>query len=92
MQRGKTLKSYIMLNYEKLISLNPTEYGRMTNSLGQQIIFVEHPTEGDEYPVIAVCHELKLAAATDFFELDDMTAEHGEYEPVFIAGKFQHGN
>jgi hypothetical protein len=81
-----------MLNYEKLTAYQPTEYGRMTNSIGQEIIFVEHPIRGDEYFIIAVCHELKLAAATDFFELDDMTADHGEYEPLFIDGNFQHGN
>jgi hypothetical protein len=71
------------MNYQKLMSLDPTTYGSMTNSKKQEIVFVEHPTRGDEYPVIAVCHELQLAAATDFFELDDMTAEHGEYEPWF---------
>jgi hypothetical protein len=81
-----------MLNYEKLTAYQPTEYGRMTNSIGQEIIFVEHPISGDFYFIIAVCHELKLAAATDFFELDDMTADHGEYEPLFIDGNFQHGN
>jgi hypothetical protein len=71
------------MNYKKLMSHNPTEYGSMINSQGQKIVFVEHPIKGDEYPVIAVCHELELAGATDFFELDDMTAEHGEYEPWF---------
>ena len=71
------------MNYEKLMSYKPTVYGEMTNSQGQKIIFVEHPTRGDEYPVIAVCHELQVASATDFFDLDDMTAEHGEYEPWF---------
>lgn len=76
-----------MLNYEKLMSYNPTEYGRMTNSKVQEIIFVEHPTRGDEYPVIAVCNELKLACSTDFFELDDMMADHKEYEPSFENGK-----
>ena len=45
------------MNYEKLMSYNPSEYGSMVNSLGQKIIFVEHPIRGDEYPVIAVCHE-----------------------------------
>jgi hypothetical protein len=71
------------MKYQKLMSFNPTEYGSMTNSQGQKIVFVEHPTKGDEYPVIAVCHELELAGVTDFFELDDMMAEHGEYEPWF---------
>jgi hypothetical protein len=75
-----------MLNYEKLVSNNPTEYGRMTNSIGQEIIFVEHPLRGDEYPVIVLCHELKLAASTDFFELDDMIDSHKEYEPKFEDG------
>jgi hypothetical protein len=76
-----------MINYDKLMSYNPTVYGEMTNSKGQQIVFVEHPLRGDETYVIAVCHELKLADYTTFFELDDMMAEHGEYEPVFIDGK-----
>jgi hypothetical protein len=71
------------MNYQKLMSFNPTEYGSMINSQGQKIVFVEHPIKGDESPVIAVCHELELAGATDFFELDDMMAEHGEYEPWF---------
>jgi len=81
-----------MLNYEKLMAENPTEYGRMVNSYGQEIVFVEHPIHGDESPVIAVCHELKLASSTDFFELDDMMADHKEYEPNFEGGKFYHGN
>ena len=74
------------MNYEKLMSYNPTEYGRMTNSLGQEIIFVEHPLKGDETPVICVNHELKLADYSTFFELDDMTADHKEYEPSFQDG------
>lgn len=77
-----------MLNYTKLIANDPTKYGEMTNSIGQKIEFVEHPTRGDEYPVIAVCHELELAACTDFYELNDMTADHKEYEPSFQDGKF----
>lgn len=71
------------MNYQKLMSWNPTVYAEMINSKGQKITFIEHPTRGDEYPVIAVCHELELAAATDFFETDDMMASHGEYEPWF---------
>jgi len=71
------------MNYQKLMSFNPTVYGEIINSKGQEIVFVEHPTKGDEYPVIAVCHELQVAGVTDFFELDDMVAEHGEYEPWF---------
>lgn len=79
------------MNYEKLMSHNPTKYGEFTNTKGQLIEFYEHPLIGDEWPVICVSHELKLAATSDFYELDDMTAEHGEYEPVFIDGELYHG-
>ena len=48
-----------MLNYEKLMSENPTVYGKMVNSKGQEIVFVEHPTKGDEAEEICVCNELK---------------------------------
>lgn len=81
----------MMLNYENLIKNNPTIYEEFTNSLGQKITFVEHPLKGDEAPVICICHELKLASYSDFFELDDMLASHKEYEPVFVNGEFQHG-
>ena len=74
------------MNYEKLMNLEPTKLGSMVNSLGQTIDFYEHPTRGDEHPVIAVCHELKKAVTTDFYELDDMTADHKEYEPRFQDG------
>jgi hypothetical protein len=77
-----------MLNYDKLMAHNPTEYGRMTNSLGQEIIFVEHPLRGDETPVICVCPQLELASYSTFYELDDMIADHKEYEPSFQEGKF----
>lgn len=77
-----------MLNYEKLMAHKPTEYERMTNSLGQEIVFYEHPTRGDEAEVICVCHELKLASYSTFMETDDMKSDHGEYEPSFVDGKF----
>lgn len=76
-----------MINYEKLMKHEPSVYGKMVNSLGQEIEFVEHPLKGDESPVICVCHELKLADYSTFFELDDMTADHKEYEPTFVNGK-----
>lgn len=71
------------MNYERLMSYDPTELGVMTNSKGQNITFVEHPTRGDEWPIIAICQKMKRAATTDFFDLEDMVAGHGEYEPWF---------
>ena len=67
------------LNYEKLMALKPTEYDQMVNALGQIVTFVEHPIDGDEYPVIAVFKDLKMAFVTDFFETDDMMASHGTH-------------
>lgn len=80
-----------MINYKRLMSLNPTEYENFTNSKGQQIFFYENPQWGDMAEVICVSHELKLAANSGFFETDDMIASHGEYEPIFLNGKFQIG-
>jgi hypothetical protein len=80
-----------MLNYKKLMDLNPTSYGKMINDRGQEIEFFEHPILGDETEVIVACHELKLASYSTFFETCDMTAEHGEYQPSFIDGKLQIG-
>lgn len=76
-----------MLNYTKLMSQNPTKYGSMMNDLGQLIDFYEHPILGDEAQVIAVNDELQLASYTGFYDLDDMTAEHGEYQPSFVNGE-----
>jgi|Wag4MinimDraft_6_1082665.scaffolds.fasta_scaffold92623_1 hypothetical protein len=80
-----------MLNYEKLMNAAPTKYGEVLNAKNQLIEFYEHPKFGEDYPVIAVCHALQLAAATTFYELDDMTAEHGEYTPLFVDGAIIYG-
>lgn len=80
------------MNYIKLMKADPTEFDRMINSLGQEIVFYEHPYKGDEFPVIIVCHELKLADHTDFMECDDMIADHKEYEPSFQNGKLYIGD
>lgn len=81
-----------MLNYAQLIQQQPTVYSKFINSIGQEIEFVEHPIKGENYPVICVCHELKLAACSTFYETVDMLADHKEYEPKFIEGKFFIGN
>jgi len=80
-----------MINYTKLMSHNPTKYGSMINDEGQIIDFYEHPLKGDESSIIAVNHDLQLADYTGFYELDDMTAEHGEYQPSFVLGKLNIG-
>ena len=79
------------MNYAKLMTAKPTKYGEIMNNQGQLIEFYEHPTYGGDAPVIAVCHALQLAASTDFFELDDMTAPHEDYRPIFIDGVLHMG-
>lgn len=81
-----------MLNYEKLMAHNSTVYDKLTNQLGQEIEMVEHPTRGDEECVICVCHALKLAAYSSFYECDDMKQDHKEYEPSFQDGKLWIGD
>jgi hypothetical protein len=69
----------------------PFKYGEIRNNLKQLIEFYEHPYYGQDFPVIAVCHELKLAVSTDFYELDDMTAPHEDYRPMFVDGALRMG-
>jgi hypothetical protein len=71
------------MNYTKLMKLEPTILGAMTNSKGQHIEFLEHPIHGDEAEVLCVCHALELIDYSGFYDTGDMTAEHGEYEPWF---------
>lgn len=71
---------------------DPTSLGTHKNKLGQTIEFYEHPMHGDFSQVICVCHELKLAEYSTFFETSDMEAEHGEYEPSFQNGMLYLGD
>ena len=77
------LHDYPAVDYKKLMANNPTEYTRLTNSLGQEIVLYEHPIQGDAWPVIAACHEMEKAGDTGFYDTYDMTAEDREYEPWF---------
>jgi hypothetical protein len=71
------------MNYQKLMEKNPTELGSFLNSKLQKVYFYEHPIYGDESEIIVVSHDKKVASYSGFFDLEDMTATHGEYEPWF---------
>lgn len=72
------------MNYLKLMNSGTYELGKMVNHYGQTIHFYEHPTLGEDAPVIAVCHDLEIASSTDFHDVDDMMSpESTEYYPVF---------
>jgi len=79
-------------NYAKLMTMRPTSYGTMTNSIGQEIEFFEHPELGDLSMVICVNHKERLAVDSDFYETGDMDVQGGDYEPIFAEGEFKHGN
>jgi len=70
------------LNYTKLMGHNPTVYDTVINREGQEMQLVEHPTKGDEYPVIIVYHEKKVAYCSDFWDTDDLMGGE-DYEPVY---------
>ena len=69
------------LNYTKLMADNPLEYSSIVNQANQTITFMEHPNLGEDYPVIAVCHELKVAYCTDFWDTGDFTSG-SDYLPI----------
>jgi hypothetical protein len=73
----------------KFMALEPTSYGTHTNKLGQIITFYEHPLRGDEAPVYGMIEGVLFV--TDFWETDDMEAEHGEYTPLLVDGKIHCG-
>jgi len=79
------------LNYTKLMELDPFIYSEQINSLGQRILFIEHPLEGDSVEVICAFPDLKLAYYSDFFELGEIDEISGEYEALIIDGNFCHG-
>lgn len=72
------------LNYTKLMASNPYVIQRSRNAQGQKMEFVEHPTEGDDYPVIVVFHDAKLAFNTGFFDTGDFHRS-SDYMPVLVG-------
>jgi len=60
---------------------NPLEYSEIVNQENQIISFLEHPYEGDMYPVIAVCHAREVAYCTDFWDTEDFTSG-SDYLPI----------
>ena len=69
---------------ENFMAQNPYVLGTHVNRLGQLITFYEHPTRGDEAFVYGMIDGILFN--TGFMDLDDMTAEHGEYTPEIEKG------
>ena len=53
-----------MYNYDKLMSANPERLGTVYG----EVALYEHPTYGEDVPVIAVSHKHKLAWCSTFYD------------------------
>lgn len=76
------------LDYQKLMHYNPTVYSTFKNANGDEFQLVEHPTFGDEYPVIIVHHESQQAVVSDFYDTDDLLGGE-DYEPIIDEGEIK---
>lgn len=79
------MEKFKKLNYAKLMARNPSELDEFTNYLGQKMVFLEHPTRGDSYPVIVLFVEEKLAFNSGLMDTDDFWL-CSDYEPVLVDG------
>lgn len=69
---------------KQFMASNPTVLAEFTNCLGQKVQLLEHPTQGDMYPVYAYIDG--ILADTEFFDIDDMIYEDSEYAPLLVDG------
>lgn len=76
-----------VLNYHRLMALKPTVLTTITNSLGQTFDLVEHPIHGEDYTVIIMYPEEKLAVDSDFWDTADMEIPNGDYVPFYLYGE-----
>lgn len=72
---------------DKLMAMNPTEYGTHVNVLGQKTTFLEHPIHGDGSEVLALIEadDTTYLVNTDFFDTEDLT--NPEYEVLIWEGR-----
>lgn len=76
------------ISYRRVMDQNPTELGRIENTIGQEIIFYEHPILGDESTIIIVFDT--LAFDSGFYDLDDLM-ENIDYMPFIIENELYYG-
>ena len=75
------------IDYKKLMEQNPTLLDTLfKNQLDQEVKFFEHPTKGDESPVIAVINE--VAVLTDFYDTSDFY-HNSDYNPVLVENEIK---
>lgn len=72
------------LNYTEIINQNPTLLDSFVNQSGQTVNCYEHPTLGDESPVIVEIEGVMVES--DFWDLGDFY-EDSEYNPILWHGE-----
>ena len=77
------------LNFKKLMESDPFIYHEFTNVKGQKILLVEHPYQGDEYPVIIIFPVFEKAFCSEFYDCDDLIGYDGyiDYQPIYDEQK-----
>lgn len=70
------------LNYTKLMANDASVLGEKTNYLNQKVVFLEHPSYGDEYPVIVAFPEHGVAFNSEFYDIEDMDGIE-DYDPIY---------
>ena len=71
-----------MINYDKLMKLKPTVLDTITNSEGQEIDYIEDPSN-PESVIIAVYRKEKVACFTGFFDTEDFY-KGSDYEYIYL--------
>lgn len=71
-----------MINYDKLMKLKPIILDTITNSQGQEIDYIENPTN-PQGEIIAIYRKEKVACFTGFFDTEDFY-KGSDYEYIYI--------
>ncbi|MCL4639331.1 MAG: hypothetical protein M5Z89_10115 [Olivibacter sp.] len=74
-----------------IFGLSPFELTSFNNALRQRVRLLEHPTLGDESPVLVHIEEngVNYMCVSDFYEIDDMS-EILDYQPLLVDGRIVH--
>ena len=76
-------EGFVLVDKDKLMKQKPCELHRLVNRFDQEVIFYEHPTKGDEAPVIGVIGD--TAFNTGFWDCGSFF-EDSDYNPILFNG------
>lgn len=70
------------IDYSELLATKPTILGRY-HFLGQDVVLCEHPTNGEDSPIIAYVQSQQVAWSTGSFDMEDLTECGSDYQQYF---------